>query len=116
NTHLLDEAERICDRVAILKTRLITIGSPQDLRRSLSVRKVKIQLQHVDGSMVESVKKLGHRIAEVTTNSFVVEIKEPEKENPAILRALQSAGGDVVFVTEVGSSLEDVYLKLVREG
>ncbi len=115
NTHLLDEAERICDRVAILKTRLITVGSPQDLRRSLSVRKVKIQLQRVDDSMVESVRKLGHRVGDVTWNSFVVDLKEPEKENPAILRALQGAGGDVVFVTEVGSSLEDVYLKLMRE-
>ncbi|MDG7013305.1 MAG: ABC transporter ATP-binding protein [Nitrososphaerota archaeon] len=116
NTHLLDEAERICDRVAILKTRLITIGSPQDLRRSLSGRKVKIQVQRVDDSMVESVRKLGHRIGDVTANSFVVDLREPEKENPAILRALQSAGADVVFVTEVGSSLEDVYLKLMREG
>ncbi|MDG6973522.1 MAG: ABC transporter ATP-binding protein [Nitrososphaerota archaeon] len=115
NTHLLDEAERICDRVAILKTRVITIGSPQDLRRSLSGRKVKIQLQRVDDSMVESVRKLGHRIEDVTGNSFVVDLKEPEKENPAILRALQGAGGDVVFVTEAGSSLEDVYLKLMRE-
>jgi ABC-2 type transport system ATP-binding protein len=115
NTHLLDEAERICDRVAILKTRLITIGSPQDLRRSLSGRKVKIQLQRVDDSMVESVRKLGHRVGDVTGNSFVVDLKEPEKENPAILRALQGAGGDVVFVTEVESSLEDVYLKLMRE-
>jgi hypothetical protein len=50
----------------------------------------------------------------VTANSIVVNLKDPEKENPAILRSIQSAGGDVVFVTEVGSSLEDVYLKLVK--
>ncbi|MCL4519146.1 MAG: ABC transporter ATP-binding protein, partial [Thaumarchaeota archaeon] len=41
NTHLLDEAEKICDRVAILKSRLITTGSPQELRRSMSGRKIR---------------------------------------------------------------------------
>jgi ABC-2 type transport system ATP-binding protein len=114
NTHLLDEAERICDRVAILKTRLITIGSPEELRHSLSGRKVKVQLQHVDDSVVSSVKKMGYQIGEVSANSIVINLKDPENENPAILRSIQSAGGNVVFVTEVGSSLEDVYLKLVK--
>ena len=114
NTHLLDEAERICDRVAILKTRLVTIGSPQELRHSLSGRRVKVQLQSVDDSVVSSVKKMGYQIGEVTANSMVISLKEPESENPAILQSIQRAGGKVVFVTEVGPSLEDVYLKLVR--
>ncbi len=114
NTHLLDEAERICDRVAILKTSLITSGSPQELRQSLSGRKVKVQLQRVDDAIISSVKKMGYQIEEVTANSIVVNLKEPEKENPAILQSVQSAGGRIVFVTEVGSSLEDVYLKLVK--
>src|SRR5438445_7695595 len=114
NTHNLDEAERICDRVAILKTRLVTIGSPEELRHSLSGRKVKFQLQRVDDAITSSVKKMGYQIGEVTANSIVINLKEPEKENPAILRSIQSAGGNVVFVTEVGSSLEDVYLKLVK--
>lgn len=114
NTHLLDEAERICDRVAILKTRLITIGSPEELRNSLSSRRVKVQLQRVDGAIVTSVKKMGYQISEVTENSIIINLKDPVEENPAILRSVQSAGGNVVFVTEVGSSLEDVYLKLVK--
>jgi ABC-2 type transport system ATP-binding protein len=114
NTHLLDEAERICDRVAILKTRLITTGSPQELRHSITARKVKFQLQHLDDGMISAVKKMGYRVEEVTGNSLVIDLKDPEKEDPAILRSVQSAGGNVVFVTEVGSSLEDVYLKLVK--
>jgi ABC-2 type transport system ATP-binding protein len=114
NTHLLDEAERICDRVAILKTSLVTIGSPQELRNSLSGRKVKVQLQQVDDAIISSVKAMGYQIGEMTANSIVINLKEPERENPAILRSIQSAGGKIVFVTEVGSSLEDVYLKLVK--
>ena len=114
NTHLLDEAQRICDRVAILKTRLITTGSPQELRQSLSGRTVRVQLQRVDDSIVSSVRKMGYQIGEVTANSLTISIKDPETENPGILRSIQGAGGNVVFVSEVGSSLEDVYLKLVK--
>ena len=114
NTHLLDEAEKICDRVAILKSRLITTGSPQELRRSMSGRKIRVQVQRTDDTLVTALKKMGYEISEVTPNSFLVNVKDPERENPVILRSIQDAGGNLVFVSEVGSSLEDVYLKLVR--
>ncbi len=114
NTHLLDEAEKICDRVAILKTQLVAIGTPQELRRRLSGRKIKVQLQRVDNAIVEAVKKVGFQVSEVTDNSLVIDVSDPEKENPSILKAIEDAGGHVLFVTEIGSSLEDVYLKLVR--
>ena len=115
NTHLLDEAERICDRVAILKTKLIATGSPRDLRHSLSTRRVRVQLELVDDAIVEAVKTLGYQIEEKDSDSLVVVVGNPEKENPDLLKEIQAAGGRVQFVTEVGSSLEDVYLKLVKE-
>jgi ABC-2 type transport system ATP-binding protein len=114
NTHLLDEAEKICDRVAILKTQLIATGTPQELRRSLSGRKIKVQLQRVDNVIVEAIKKIGFQVSEITDKSLVIDVNDPEKENPAILKTIEAAGGHVQFVTEIGSSLEDVYLKLVR--
>jgi ABC-2 type transport system ATP-binding protein len=114
NTHLLDEAERICDRVAILKTRLIAIGSTEELRHSLSGRRIKVQLQFLNDAIVEAVRRLGFQIAEKNENSFVILVGDPEKENPRILQEIQTAGGRIQFVTEIGSSLEDVYLKLVR--
>ncbi|MGP8125210.1 MAG: ATP-binding cassette domain-containing protein [Nitrososphaerales archaeon] len=115
NTHLLDEAERVCDRVAILKTKLVATGSPEDLRHSLSTRKVRVQLELVDDAVVGAVKTLGFQIAERTNNSLVIVVNNPEKDNPQILKEIQTAGGSIQFVSEVGSSLEDVYLKLVRE-
>jgi len=114
NTHLLEEAEKVCDRVAILKTRLIAIGTPQELRRSLSGRKIKVQLQRVDDVIVEAIKKIGFQVSEITNNGLVIDVNDPEKENQAILKAIEAAGGYVQFITETGSTLEDVYLKLVR--
>jgi ABC-2 type transport system ATP-binding protein len=115
NTHLLDEAEKICDRVAILKTKLVATGSPDELRNSLTSRRIQVRLQFVDDSIVKAVNKLGYQIAEKTANNLVIVVEDPEKENPIILQEIQNAGGRLQFVTEVGSSLEDVYLKLVKE-
>jgi ABC-2 type transport system ATP-binding protein len=42
-------------------------------------------------------------------------VGDPVDENPAIVDAIVAAGGRVQFVTEVLPSLEDVYLRLVRE-
>lgn len=114
NTHMLDEAEKICDRVAILNTHLIALGTPQELRRSLSGRKIKVQLQSVNKVIVEAVKKAGFHVTEIADKNIVIDVSDPEKENPIILKAIETAGGRVQFITEIGSSLEDVYLKLVK--
>ena len=39
NTHNLDEAQKICDRIAILNTKLMALGIPTELERSVSGRK-----------------------------------------------------------------------------
>jgi ABC-2 type transport system ATP-binding protein len=114
NTHLLDEAERICDRVAILKTKLIAEGRPQDLRRSVSARRIKFQVREVNDTMVTAVKKLGFQVEETTSSNLLIDVNDPEKENPIILRQIAAVGAEVQFITEVSSSLEDVYLKLVK--
>jgi ABC-2 type transport system ATP-binding protein len=59
NTHMLDEAERICDRVAVLKTKLLAVDTPEKLRESLWGRKTVIQLEHVNTAILAAVKKAG---------------------------------------------------------
>jgi ABC-2 type transport system ATP-binding protein len=39
----------------------------------------------------------------------------PERDNPELVRAIVAAGGNIQYVTELRSTLEDVYLKLIRE-
>ena len=117
NTHNLDEAGRICDRIAILKTKLIAVGSPEDLERGTSNRKTVIHLGSVTGAVLEAVKKLSVvKNVRTNENKLILEMDDPEKDNPQVVRAVVKADGDVQFVTELRSSLEDVYLKLVREG
>jgi len=114
NTHNLDEAERICDRVGILKTRLISVGSPAQLKQSLQGRKTVVQLESSGEEMASVVKRLGWN-ANVSGNKLVITVSNPEVENPDLVRAIAAAGGRIQFVTEESSTLEDVYLQLVRE-
>ena len=114
NTHLLDEAERICDRIGILKTRLITVGSPAELKQSLHGRRTVIQLERGGEEIASIVKKLGQWDVTVSSNKLIISTGNPEKENPDVVSAIVAAGGRIQFVTEEGSTLEDVYLQLVR--
>jgi ABC-2 type transport system ATP-binding protein len=116
NTHNLDEAGRICDRIAILKTKLIAIGSPEDLERSTSSRKTVVHLKNVTDAVLAAVQKLSVvKSVRTSENKLTLEMDDPEKDNPHLVKAVVKAGGDVQFVTELRSSLEDVYLKLIRE-
>jgi ABC-2 type transport system ATP-binding protein len=114
NTHMLDEAERICDRVAVLKTKLLAVDTPEKLRESLWGRKTVIQLEHVSAAVLAAVKKAGPWKTEAEGNKLTIAVSDPEKDNPDIVSAIGAAGGRVQFVTAVSPSLEDVYLKLVR--
>jgi len=114
NTHLLDEAERICDRVGILKTKLVAVGTPEKLRQSLWGKKTVVELEFVNDAIVEAVKKVASGNVEVTGNKLIVGVNDSKKENPQIVDAIESAGGRVQSISEVSQTLEDIYLKLVR--
>src|SRR2546425_10656432 len=54
NTHNLDEAQRICDRIGILNTKLMAVGTPEELERSVTGRKTVIQLEQVDEAVLNA--------------------------------------------------------------
>ena len=115
NTHNLDEAQRICDRIGILNTKLMAIGTPEELEHSVGARRTVIQLEQVNDVILNSLKKLSLRNIYHDDNKVTIELANPYKENPPIVRAIVEAGGNVQSVSVSSSSLEDAYLKLVRE-
>jgi len=116
-THRLDEAERLCDRVAILNTTLRTIGRPDELRdrlfaRTLTVRTAR-QLAQPDRAFaglpaVDSWHSGG-------PGTYVLAVTDPAAAAPAVTRALVAAGADVLSISESRHSLEDVYLELISQ-
>jgi ABC-2 type transport system ATP-binding protein len=115
NTHNLDEAQRICDRIGILNTKLMSVGTPDELERSVRGRRTVIQLKRMNDKIIDALNKLKVRNMIRDNGKITIDVADPEEENPAIVHAIDTAGGDVVSVTVVGSTLEDAYLKLVRE-
>ncbi|MFN2299686.1 MAG: ABC transporter ATP-binding protein, partial [Anaerolineales bacterium] len=114
-THNLDEADRLCDRVAVFKTRLLVLDTPSNLRRSVFGRKIVVHLRSADDRMAEELRRLPFvREAARVDNKLVVNLDDPEADNPELIRFLVNAGADLVFVGELRHSLEDVYLQLVR--
>ncbi|HYY78295.1 MAG TPA: ABC transporter ATP-binding protein [Actinomycetes bacterium] len=116
-THRLDEAERLCDRVAILNTTLRTIGRPDELRAQLFARTLAVRTlaplpdpDRVFGGLeaVEGWEQDG-------AGGYVIAVSDVTVAAPAITRALVEAGAEVLSVGESRHSLEDVYLQLVGE-
>jgi ABC-2 type transport system ATP-binding protein len=116
-THRLEEAERLCDRVAILNTTLRTIGRPEELRdqlfaKTLTVRtlaplpepnRVFAGLPAVDGWRQDGPA------------AYFLAVSDPAVAAPAVTRALVAADVDVLSISESRHSLEDVYLELIAE-
>ena len=115
NTHNLEEAQRICDRIGIIKTRLLRIGSPEQLRESLTKPKIEIRLAEVSEALVDALRKKVPNKIEVSDSKLIIDVSDPDKENPVIVNAISSSGGQIREVSQVVPTLEDVYLQIVKE-
>jgi ABC-2 type transport system ATP-binding protein len=116
NTHNLDEAQRICDKVAILNSSLRAIGTPQELEKSVSGRKTIIGLeQQANDVVLKALKNLALKNLSNEGNTVTFSVEDPDKENSPVVAAIVQAGGHVKSINVVGSTLEDTYLKLVRK-
>ena len=73
-----------------------------------------VQLGAISPAIISAVKRVATGNVETDGNKLIIGVDDPEKENPDIIDAIGTAGGRVQFVTALSSTLEDVYLKLVR--
>jgi ABC-2 type transport system ATP-binding protein len=116
-THRLEEAERLCDRVAILNTTLRSVGRPEELRERLFSRSLVVETLAplaAPDDVFNSVKGVEGWRAE-GASSYVLTVTEPRQIAPLATRALVAAGADVVSIGESRHSLEDVYMQLIDE-
>ncbi len=114
-THNLDEADRLCDRIGVFKTRLLVMDTPGKLRSQLFGRQVVFHLRAVESSFEQAVARMPFvSSTQIIDNKLLVTVENPEDQNPEILRLLIGAGADVQFVGERRHSLEDVYMQLVK--
>jgi ABC-2 type transport system ATP-binding protein len=115
NTHNLDEAQRICDRIGILKTRLLAVNTPGQLQKSIWGNKTVIQMEKITDSVLEAVKRLNPKGFVVEQNKIIIEVADPLLENSLYIKEITSAAGSIQFVTILNPDLEETYLKIMEE-
>jgi ABC-2 type transport system ATP-binding protein len=116
-THRLEEAERLCDRVAILNTTLRLVGQPAELREQLFTRSLEVRVRAALSNPGRAFTALPdvEGWVQVPSGSYLLTVSDPDGAAPGVARALLNAGADILSIAESRHSLEDVYLELVDE-
>jgi ABC-2 type transport system ATP-binding protein len=116
-THRLEEAEKLCDRVAILNTTLRSVGRPAELREQVFKTRLVVKtlapLTDPDQLFADLAAVEGWRSDD--QGSYQLSVSDPKVAAPEVIRALVGAGADVLSIGEARHSLEDVYLELIDE-
>ncbi len=114
-THNLHEAETLADRIAVIrKGRIVAQGSPEELKREFLGSPI-MELR-VAGSLDGAARLLPHgaTLRETGPNWLRFQAEDPETVNPAVVRAMGMAGIEIVTLSEIGRSLEEVYLSVMQ--
>ena len=116
-THYMDEAERLCDRVAIVdRGKVIALGSPSQLIATLGGEHV-VEFAVADGPASGAVEidfagLPAVREVRKEATGIALTVTEPHVAIPALLHKLQGAERSLARLTTRHASLEDVFVRL----
>jgi ABC-2 type transport system ATP-binding protein len=115
-THYMDEAERLCDRLAIVDHgQIIAQGSPEDLIERLGGHHV-VEFAvsgNTDGEALEAWRGLPSvESVRADEGMMALNVREPHLTIPALLDAIKKQGGQLQHLTTRQASLEDVFVRL----
>lgn len=112
-THNLSEAEELCARIAVLRTRLIALDSPEALKRRLAGSRVVVKLGNPAGEFATGLDLPFVRRATMEGPFLVTEVGDPERDVPTLVRRLVELGAEIRSVARDERTLEEVYLELM---
>jgi ABC-2 type transport system ATP-binding protein len=114
-THNLDEADRLCDRIAFVRGGLLRVDSPARLRGALGARGLAIRLAGPASDVLLGTVRAVPGVGAVQSvdGTVRVGVEEPEAVAPAVVRAVVAAGGDVIEVRVERTSLEQIYFDVM---
>jgi ABC-2 type transport system ATP-binding protein len=121
STHNLDEVEKIADRIAVLRTRLVAVGTPEELRGRTCARTLRIRLRGSADAFAGQLRARGLD-AHADGDSLSIALETPGAASvknfntPEVVRLLVQNGADIESVMSDEPSLEDTYLKLMEAG
>jgi len=115
STHNLDEVDRVADRVAVIRTRLIALDTPAALRSRLFGRRLTITLAEPARRYEPAVLAAGGKDLKTDNDSISIAVEGDSPIAPAVVKALVDAGARIVSVIPEERPLEEVYLRLLKD-
>ena len=87
STHNLDEAERLCDRVAVIFSgKILLIGSPSEMEKE--IKHVIIRLRKISEPMINALKEKAIKFHISGEQTILLEVKNYSKEVPEVIKIL----------------------------
>jgi ABC-2 type transport system ATP-binding protein len=119
STHILSEAQQICDRVLIInKGRIIAEDTPENLQaRLVGSERVAVRVRGDGDGLAKAVQKVkGVRSVHPGTEGFMEFQFSPGHDvRPEVAKVIINAGYDLLEMRPVGMSLEEIFLELTRD-
>lgn len=119
STHILSEAQQICDRVLIInKGKIVAEDTPENLQsRVLGAERVLLRVRGDADGLDATVKKVkGTRKVETKDEASVeFELAAGQDVRPQVAKAVVQAGYELIELRTVGMSLEEIFLELTDE-
>ncbi|NHV06001.1 MAG: ABC transporter ATP-binding protein [Thaumarchaeota archaeon] len=118
STHILGDAEKLCNRVMIInKGKKIALGALEELLSNTNKKILKIALRKLDQKVIDAIKCF-KQVKEIrvdnSTSTVSVVLNASEEVTPEIIKSVVLNGGLILSVNVANQSLEDVYLRIVR--
>jgi ABC-2 type transport system ATP-binding protein len=112
-THYMEEAARLCDRVAIMDHgRIIALGTPADLIESLGADQI-VELSLKGEVQLDAFERLpGVRRARVRDSSYSLTVTDIGAALTALLKEIERQQAELVALTTHQATLEDVFVSL----
>ena len=116
STHNLEEAELLCNQIAVFRTRLVTLDTSHNIRNRLFQRQVIVELEAVNEKIISTVKNLDF-VLNVAKDGrqLIIELRDFDKNRPELVRCIVESNGKIRSVFEKKHSLEEIYLTLIKE-
>jgi ABC-2 type transport system ATP-binding protein len=115
STHNLGEAERLANRVAVLRGRLLAVDAPSVLRRRLTTGRILVRIANSAHAHLAAARRFDPE-AVADGERLSVLLPSADRDTPALVRALVEVGADILDVRPETPPLEDVYLHVLGDG
>ena len=115
STHNLDEVDRVADRVAVIRGRLIALDTPATLRKQLFGARIRVVLASPARKAMQVLASGGFGDVRADEDGISIGVDDVRRSAPMIVRQLSDSGAEIVSVTPEQPPLEEVYLRLMSE-